>query len=76
MLVPPPFADLDVLEKVEVEFVMLTGWKSSVEEIRSYDALPENCKKYIEFIEESMSLKVPIKWLGVGPAKESMVTKP
>jgi len=67
-------ADLDVLEKVEVEYVTLPGWKSSIEQIRSYDALPENCKKYVEFIEES--LKVPIKWIGVGPARESMVTKP
>ena len=67
-------ADLDLLEKVEVEYVTLPGWKSSIEQIKSYDALPDNCKKYVEFIEES--LKVPIKWIGVGPARESMVTKP
>ena len=67
-------ANLEILEKVEVEYVTFSGWKSSIEQIRSYDALPDNCKKYVEFIEES--LKVPVKWIGVGPARESMVTKP
>ena len=67
-------ADLEILEKVEVEYVTFPGWKSSIEQIRSYDALPDNCKKYVEFIEET--LKVPVKWIGVGPARESMVTKP
>ena len=67
-------ADLDVLEKVEVEYVTFPGWKSSIEQIKSYDALPDNCKKYVEYIEKF--LKVPIKWIGVGPARESMVTKP
>jgi adenylosuccinate synthase len=64
---------LDILEKVEVEYVTLPGWKSSIEQITSYDALPDNCKKYVEFIEES--LKVHVKWIGVGPARESMITK-
>lgn len=67
-------ADLELLGKVEVEYVTLPGWKSSIEQMTSYDALPDNCKKYIEFIEES--LKVPVKWIGVGPARESMVIKP
>ncbi|KAF8967289.1 AMPSase 1 [Flammula alnicola] len=67
-------ANLELLEKVEVEYVTLPGWQSSIEEIRSYDALPENCKKYVEFIEDFM--KVPVKWIGVGPGRESMVTKP
>jgi len=66
-------AYLEILEKVEVEYVTLSGWKSSIEQTRSYDALPDNCKKYVEFIEEF--LKVPVKWIGVGPARESMVTK-
>jgi adenylosuccinate synthase len=66
-------ADLEILEKIEVEYFTFPGWKSSIEQIRSYDALPDNCKKYVEFIEEF--LKVPVKWIGVGPARESMVTK-
>jgi len=67
-------ADLDVLAKVDVEYVTLPGWQSSIEEVTSYDALPDNCKKYIQFIEEFT--RVPIKWIGVGPGRESMISKP
>ena len=67
-------ADLDLLAKVEVEYVTLPGWQSSIEKVTSYQDLPENCKKYIEFIEEFT--KVSVKWIGVGPGRESMVTKP
>ncbi|KAF8176003.1 AMPSase 1 [Pholiota molesta] len=67
-------ADLDLLAKVEVEYITLPGWQTSIEDVQSYDALPENCKKYIEFIEAFT--KVPIKWIGVGPGRESMITKP
>jgi adenylosuccinate synthase len=67
-------ADLELLAKVKVEYVTLPGWEMSIEEITSYDVLPENCKKYIEFIQDFM--KVPVKWIGVGPGRESMVTKP
>ncbi|KIM48532.1 hypothetical protein M413DRAFT_437757 [Hebeloma cylindrosporum] len=67
-------ADLELLAKVEVEYITLPGWQSSIEEVTSYEALPANCKKYVEFIEDFM--KVPVKWIGVGPGRESMVTKP
>ncbi|KAF8912242.1 P-loop containing nucleoside triphosphate hydrolase protein [Gymnopilus junonius] len=67
-------ADLDVLAKVEVEYITLPGWQSSTAEITSYKDLPENCKKYVEFIEEFT--KVPVKWIGVGPGRESMLVKP
>ncbi|VDB89651.1 unnamed protein product [Peniophora sp. CBMAI 1063] len=67
-------ADLDVLAKVDVVYVTLPGWKSSIAEITSYDALPDNCRKYIEFIENF--LNVPIEYIGVGPGRESMITKP
>ncbi|KAF9471429.1 P-loop containing nucleoside triphosphate hydrolase protein, partial [Pholiota conissans] len=52
-------ADLDVVGKVEVEYVTLPGWQSSIENVTSYKDLPENCRKYIEFIEEFT--KVPVK---------------
>lgn len=66
-------ADLDLLAKVEVEYVTLPGWNTSIEKITTYDALPENCKKYIEFIETF--LKVPVEYIGVGPERESMLKK-
>ena len=66
-------ADLGVLEKVEVQYVTLPGWQTSIASITSYDTLPEDCKKYIEFLEEFLA--TPIEWIGVGPGRESMITK-
>jgi len=66
-------ADLDILDKVTVEYVTLPGWKSSIGSITNYEDLPPNCKKYVEYIEEF--LKVPVQWIGVGPGRESMIKK-
>lgn len=66
-------ADLHVLEKVEVEYVTLPGWNTPITECTSYDALPENAKKYVEFIEAFIG--VPVEWIGVGPGRESMLRK-
>lgn len=66
-------ADLDVLAKVDVEYITFPGWSSPITEITRYNALPVNCKKYIEFIEEFLG--VPVEWIGVGPGRESMLTK-
>lgn len=66
-------ADLEVLAKVDVVYVTLPGWKKSITSATTFDELPENCQKYIGFIEEF--LNVPIEWIGVGPGRESMVTK-
>ncbi|KAF5378280.1 hypothetical protein D9615_008713 [Tricholomella constricta] len=67
-------ADLDLLAKVEVEYVTLPGWNTPITEITSYDALPENCRKYVEFIEGATGL--PVEWIGVGPGRDSMLVKP
>ena len=66
-------ADLGVLEKVDVVYVTLPGWKQSIASAKTVDDLPENCQKYIGFIEEFLG--VPIEWIGVGPGRESMVKK-
>jgi adenylosuccinate synthase len=66
-------ADLDLLAKVEVVYVVLPGWKTSISSTKSFEKLPENCRKYVEFIERF--LKVSIGWIGVGPGRESMVKK-
>jgi len=66
-------ADLDVLSKVEVEYVTLPGWGTRITEITSYEGLPDNCKKYVDFIEEFLG--IPVEWIGVGPGRESMLNK-
>jgi adenylosuccinate synthase len=66
-------ADLSVLEKVEVVYETLPGWKSPTVGLRRWDDLPENAKKYILFIEKSVG--VPIKYVGTGPGQENMIIR-
>lgn len=67
-------ADLELLSRVEVEYVELDGWMTDISKITNYEDLPQNAKKYIEFIEKE--LEVPIEWIGVGPGREAMIHKP
>ncbi|SNX85140.1 probable ADE12 - adenylosuccinate synthetase [Melanopsichium pennsylvanicum] len=64
-------ADLEVLAKVEVQYKTLPGWQQDISKATTYEELPENCRHYIEFIEQFLGVK--IEWIGVGPARESMI---
>ncbi|CCH41827.1 adenylosuccinate synthase [Wickerhamomyces ciferrii] len=66
--------DLIRLGKVDVEYKTLPGWESDITKIKNYEDLPENAKKYLKFIEDY--LNVPIEWVGTGPGRDSMLSKP
>jgi adenylosuccinate synthase len=66
-------ADLDVLAKVEVQYERFEGWKTSISSVRTYEALPANCKTYISFIEKF--LNVPVEWIGTGAARGDMIKR-
>lgn len=66
-------ADLDVLARVKVQYETFPGWKTSIAQTRTYEDLPENCRKYVEFIEKFLGVK--IEWIGVGPGRNSMISK-
>ncbi|CAH2003624.1 unnamed protein product [Acanthoscelides obtectus] len=60
------------LAAVEVEYLSMPGWKTSTEGVREFKDLPENAKNYINKVEELLS--VPVKWIGVGKGRESIIT--
>ena len=47
------------------------GWLQDVSEIREYDKLPENCRKYLERLEEI--LEVPVSIVSVGPDRDQTI---
>lgn len=49
------------------------GWKTDITKIRKYEDLPENCKKYLERLEEI--LETPIDIVSVGPDREQTIYK-
>jgi adenylosuccinate synthase len=67
-------SDISTLEKVEVVYETLPGWKSDISKIRSWDDMPENAKKYIERVEQLAG--VECRYIGVGPGRDAMVIKP
>ena len=46
-------------------YVTLPGWKEDISKVRDYKDLPENAKKYIEFIEKEIDAKACL--ISVGP---------
>jgi len=61
------------LAKAKPVYVNLPGWKQEIRGIRNYNDLPENCRKYIEFIEKE--LEVPITLVSNGPGREEIIYK-
>uniref|UniRef100_A0A8C2QB37 Adenylosuccinate synthetase n=2 Tax=Cyprinus carpio TaxID=7962 RepID=A0A8C2QB37_CYPCA len=64
-------ANQEVLHKVEVQYETLPGWKTDTSAVRTFEELPENAQKYIFYIEDHLG--VPVKWIGVGKSRESMI---
>ncbi len=52
-------------------YEMLPGWKCDIRGAKSYDELPENCRKYVEFIEKACG--VPIKMVSNGPKRHEVL---
>ena len=61
------------LEKAKPVFTKLPGWKTDIRGIKKYEDLPENCRKYIEFVEKE--IEVPIKLVSNGPSREDIILK-
>ena len=59
------------LEKAKPVFETLPGWKCEIRGIRKYEELPENCRKYIEFIEARIGY--PITMVSNGPGREDII---
>ena len=51
----------------------LDGWKCDITGITEYNKLPENCRKYIEFIEQEIGFKIHM--VSNGPARENIIIK-
>ncbi len=59
------------LAKAKPVYQTLPGWKEDIRGIRSYDELPENCRKYIEFVEEQIGY--PITMISNGPGRDAII---
>ena len=59
------------LEKAKPVLKTLPGWKCDIRGIKNYEELPENCRKYVEFIEEQIGF--PITMVSNGPGRDDII---
>ncbi|KAI2573048.1 adenylosuccinate synthase 1 [Homo sapiens] len=71
-----------MLQKVEVEYETLPGWKADTTGARRWEDLPPQAQNYIRFVENHVGVAVciitvfsalSVKWVGVGKSRESMI---
>lgn len=61
------------LERIEIVYEELPGWKTTIGGIKKWEDLPDNARKYVEFVEKHIG--VPVGWIGTGPERESMIVR-
>ena len=59
------------LEKAKPVLEVLPGWKCDIRGIKKYEDLPENCRKYIEFVEEHIGY--PSTMVSNGPGRDDII---
>ena len=59
------------LEKAKPVLQVLPGWKQDIRGIKKYEELPENCRNYIEFVEEQLGF--PITMISNGPGRNDII---
>lgn len=59
------------LEKAKPVLKTLPGWKCDIRGIKKYEDLPENCRKYVEFVEKHIGF--PITMISNGPGRSDII---
>lgn len=59
------------LKRCKPVLEVLPGWKCDIRGIKKFEDLPENCQKYIRFIEEHIGYKLTM--VSNGPAREDII---
>ena len=66
-------ADVVNLKNCEPVYESLPGWQTSTTDVTRYEDLPENARKYLEYLEQQIG--VPLKMISVGPMRKKTVIK-
>ncbi len=66
-----PFPAL--LDEAEPVYESLPGWGTDISGARRWEDLPENARRYVEFVEKSVGC--PIRQVSVGPERESIIIR-
>lgn len=64
-------ADGEILEKAVPVYEELPGWSEDVSEVKTFDALPDNAKRYVKRVSELIG--APVCMIGVGPRRDQSI---
>lgn len=67
------FPTTSKLERARPVLTRLPGWKCDIRGIKRYQDLPENCRKYIEFVEKE--IEAPISMVSNGPGRDDIIMR-
>ncbi|MEE0800152.1 MAG: adenylosuccinate synthase [Gemmiger sp.] len=62
-----------MLDDAQPVVVKLPGWHCDISGVRSYDALPQAARDYVEYIEKAVGCK--IKYISVGPERDACIVR-
>ena len=61
------------LEECKPVIETVKGWKKDISGVRTWEDLPEEATAYVQMIEKAIGC--PIRWVSVGPERESIITR-
>ncbi|WP_185869169.1 adenylosuccinate synthase [Blattabacterium cuenoti] len=63
----------NIEKDIQSVYIDFPGWKKDISHINEYENLPENCKKYIKFIEDYLNLEILL--ISVGSERNKNIIK-
>ncbi len=64
---------LGEVARAEPIYESMPGWTEDITGVREFDALPENARRYIEFIEARV--EVPVDLISIGPGRDQTICR-
>ena len=65
------FPATPTLMRCKPVYETLPGWECDIRGVKRYEDLPENCRKYVEFIEKACGC--PMKMVSNGPKRNEIL---
>lgn len=65
--------ELEILQNCTPIYEEIPGWKENTAGIKDYENLPPNAKKYLQFIEDSLKVKIQI--ISTGQKRDEIIIK-
>jgi adenylosuccinate synthase len=64
---------LEEVERAEPIYETLPGWSGDLRGAREFSELPDNCRRYVDYIEQKA--ETPAAFLSVGPGRDETIAR-